>query len=250
MQVDAVILAGAPADPDMVQPGQVISRAMIQIGQKTMLQWIVDALKSSKTIGRIVAVGDVSADGLDEVVKPGIGFIENIMLGVRACGDVDQVLVLTSDIPLLTPDAVDDFVTASLETGADMCYPIIPKQVCLEKYPTMKRTCLKTAQGEFTGGNMVLASPEFLKRNETQIAGAYAARKKPLKLASMIGFGTVIRMLIGQVLFPSAFSVPLLEKTLSGILGGSVSAVVSQYPEIGEDVDKISDLEAVRKILV
>ena len=33
------------------------------------------------------------------------------------------------------------------------------------------------------------------------------------------------------------------------MLGGKVAAVVTAYPEIGEDVDKPSDLAAVRKIL-
>ena len=33
------------------------------------------------------------------------------------------------------------------------------------------------------------------------------------------------------------------------MLGGKVAAVVSAYPEIGEDVDKASDLNAVLEIL-
>lgn len=249
MKTDAVILAGAPADANMSPDGNPINRAMIEVGGKTMLQWIVDALKSSQTVGRIIVVGDVSADGVDQFVPPAGGFLENIMAGVTACGECERVLISTSDIPLITPDAVDDFVSCSIESGGDMCYPIVTKESCTAKYPQMKRTCLKTADGTFTGGNMMLMSVDFLKRNECLISRAYAARKKPLALASMIGFGLLLRVILGQLLFPGIIPISLLERNVSRMLGGKVVAVQTDYPEIGSDVDKAGDLENVRALL-
>jgi GTP:adenosylcobinamide-phosphate guanylyltransferase len=249
MPVDAVILAGAPAGPEMSPEDETLSRAMVMIGTKTMLQWIVDALKSSKSIGRIIAVGDVSADGLDEVVEPCHSFLGNLMLGVDACGHNEPVLVLSSDIPMLTGEAIDDFVTRALATGGEMCYPIITKESCVEKYPDMKRTYLKTREGTFTGGNMLILSPAFMKRNEQRISDAYAARKKVFALARMIGFGVLIRAILAQALFPSVLPIPTLERAVSRMLGGHVAVIPTDYPEIGEDVDKASDLEAVRKII-
>jgi hypothetical protein len=194
-------------------------------------------------------VGAVAADVLDEVVKPGSAFFENLMLGVDACGGDELVLLLSSDIPLLTAEAVDDFVSRALASGGEMCYPIITKESCVAKYPGMKRTYLKTREGTFTGGNMLLLSPAFLRRNERQIAQAYAARKKPFTLAAMIGVGILLRAVLARALFPGLLPVPMLERKVSEMLGGRVVAIPTSYPEIGEDVDKAADLEAVRASL-
>ena len=249
MAVDAIVLAGAPADPDMQPVGGSSSRAMVEIGPKTMLQWVVDALEDAESVGRIIAVGEVAADGLDEVVPPAGHFLENMVHGLDACGTDGPVLILSSDIPLVTGDAVVDFVERALASGGEMCYPIIPKDACLAKYPQMKRTYLKTKEGTFTGGNMVLLSPAFLQRNEREIARAYAARKKPFALARTIGLGILLRALLAQLLFPALLPIPMLERALSEMLGGRVVAIITSYVEIGEDVDKVADLEAVRAIL-
>jgi len=242
-------MAGAMADPNMCASGEKISRAMINIGGKTMIQWIIDALNGAETIGNKIAVGEVHADGLDEVVKPGEGFLDNLILGLERCEGADKVLVMTSDIPMLTPEAVDDYVNRAIESGADLCYPIVAKKACLEKYPNMKRTYLKTAEGMFTGGNMMLMSTDFLKKNHELIINAYNARKNPIKLASMIGFGFLFRLVIAQLIAPSILPIHTLEQTLSKALNCKAAAIRTDYPEIGSDVDKPSDLEEVQILL-
>lgn len=249
MAIDAVILAGAPAEPEMVPEDCTISRAMVKIGQKTMLQWMVDALRAAESIGRIRAVGEVSADGLDEIIKPGENFLKNLMTGVLACSSEEPVLVLSCDIPLLTSEAVDDFVTRAAASGGDMCYPIITRESCMEKYPNLKRTFLKTREGTFTGGNILLLSPAFLKKNERRISEAYEARKNVFKLARMVGIGVLLRAIIAQTISPKVLEVSMLERAVSKMLDGKVVAIRSDYPEIGEDVDKADDLEQVRRIL-
>jgi GTP:adenosylcobinamide-phosphate guanylyltransferase len=240
-------MAGAPAGAELSPENPCISRAMIPLGSKTMLQWIVDALRSASSVGRIVAVGEVSADGLDEVVAPGDDLVGNMKLGLGAVGPADAVLIVCSDVPLLTSEAVDDFVTRAVSLGVDMAYPIIRQEDCA-RHPELKRTYLKTGDGVFTGGNIMLLRPEFVERNWKAIQESYAARKQIGKLARMIGVGVLIRVIVAQA-FPGVLKVAALERAASRMLGGRVAAVVSRYPEIGEDVDKPSDLAAVRGIL-
>lgn len=83
-KIDAVILAGAPAGVELNPDDGEISRAMVDIAGKTMLQRVVDALRASNAIGRIAAVGEVEADGLDLVVPPGGDMVTNIKLGTDA----------------------------------------------------------------------------------------------------------------------------------------------------------------------
>ena len=244
---DAIILAGAPAGAEL-SSDPAISRAMVPIGDKTMLQWVVDALRGSEQVGRIIAVGEVSADGLDGIVQPGEDLVSNIRLGVEALDTTDSVLIVSSDIPLLTAEAVGDFLDRAGSLGVDLAYPIIPKAHCRAKYPQLKRTYLKTADGVFTGGNLMLVKPSFISDHWQSIAEAYAARKHVPRLARMIGIGVLLRVIVAQFV-PGVLRVRLLERAASRVLGASFAAVVSAYPEIGEDVDKPSDLEAVRAIL-
>jgi len=257
-KVDAVILAGAPANelaqtalryatsPATQDDGA--SRAMIQIAGKTMLQWVVDALRGAESVGKIAAVGEVAADGLDLVVKPGGDLVENIRRGIDALEADGPVLIVSSDIPLLTPKAVEDFLERAGKLDVDLAYPILPRAHCEARYPGIKRTYLRTGDGVFTGGNIMLIRPEFVSRNWEAIANAYAARKHVLKLARMIGIGVLIRAVAARV-FSGLLRVSMLERAAARMLDARVAAVVSAYPEIGEDVDKPSDLEAVRKLL-
>jgi len=170
--------------------------------------------------------------------------VENIRLGLEALDAQGPVLVASSDIPLLTAEAVDDFVARAEKLDVDLAYPIIPRAHCEARYPGMKRTYLRTADGVFTGGNLMLLRPEFVERNWEMIAEAYAARKRVFRLARMIGIGVLIRAAAAR-LFPGLLRVSMLEKAASGMLG-----VVSPHPEIGEDVDKRSDVEAVERFLI
>ncbi len=221
---------------------------MIPIAGKSMLQWVTDALRGAPSVGRIAAVGEVSADGLDLVVEGGESMVENIRRGIEALKAEGAVLVVSSDIPLLRPEAVEDFLDRATKLDADLAYPIIPRAHCEKRYPGIKRTYLRTGDGVFTGGNLMLVRPEFVARNWRTIAAAHAARKHVLLLARMIGIGVLVRVIAAR-LFPGLLRISMLEKAAGRMLDARVAAVVSPYPEIGEDVDKPSDLEAVERFL-
>ncbi|MCE5324439.1 NTP transferase domain-containing protein [bacterium] len=247
-KIDAIILAGAPAGEDLNPTDPSKSRAMVDICGKSMLGWIVDALKASPSIGKIAAVGDVVADGLDMVIKPGDSLVSNIKLGIDALKSEGSVLIVSSDIPLITPEGIEDFLERAVRLNVDFAFPVLPKAHCIKRYPELRRTYLKTGDGVFTGGNLMLASRHFFEHSWDAIAGAYAARKHVIDLARMIGLGVLLRVIIAQMI-PQVLRISMLEKAVSRMLDAKVAAVVSAYPEIGEDVDKPSDLEVVRRIL-
>lgn len=247
--MDAIVLAGAPADEKMRPREGYTSRGMVEVGGKTMLQWIVDAIKASGRVERVTVIGDAAADGVDAVLPAGEGFLENIMLGISRADSQERLLIACSDIPLVTAEAISDFIERSEALEADFCYPIIPKEECLRKYPGISRTYLRTREGTFTGGNLVVVSPEFMRHNEEAIMQAYMARKRVFSLAKMIGFGTLLRAIAAQLLFPRLLTVPQLERAVGRMVSGTVRAVVTEYPEIGEDVDKPEDLEQIQAVL-
>ena len=83
-------------------------------------------------------------------------------------------------------------------------------------------------------------------QQKQRIADAYAARKSPAQLAAMLGYGTLVRLLLSQTISPGLLTVSLLEKRASSMLGGEVRSYVTPYAEIATDLDKPSDFTAVK----
>jgi hypothetical protein len=87
---------------------------------------------------------------------------------------------------------------------------------------------------------MVL-SRDFVLQQQELIRRLFAMRKNPLKLATLFGPMFILGLLTGRLTLAG------LEARASRIIGGRVAAVISAYPELGFDVDKLADLEIARQ---
>jgi hypothetical protein len=248
-KLTAVVLAGAPAGPELKSKYSVAYMAEIPIGKKTMLQHVLDALRGASYVGDICVVGDIHCEGAKRLIPPSGSLLENLIAGVKGCGSSGRVLVATSDIPLLTSEAVDDFIERCGGLDVDFCYPIIPKEISERRYPGVRRTYVRMAEGTFTGGNIFILNAGFIMENADLIREVIAARKSVTRLAGLIGLRVLLRAMIAQVLWARALDLELLERTAGRILSAKVKAVQTLYPEIGADVDDIEQLEAVEKLI-
>ena len=251
MTVDVVVLAGGRNDAAMEAATGVTNRALTPLGGRTMLDYVVSALCASASVGRVFVVGEVPPGDGYAVVAGGATMLDNLMAGLGAVGAQERVLVSTSDIPFLTADSVDDFVRRALDSGADLCCPFVPVALCRERFPEMKRTAIKLREGRFTLGNLVLVNPRFMTAHRDTIQSAYAARKSPLKMAGLLGYGLLARLVLAQTVSPSLLTVRALEEGVGRLLGGGCRAVglESGFPEVGTDVDKPDDVVLARRIL-
>lgn len=248
--LSVVVLAGGTNSPEMEAATGVKNRALTPIGPKTMLTYVIDALGESASAGRIFVVGNVPPDAQYGQVAPGASLIENLLAGLEAAGkDADAVLVSTSDIPFLTPEAVDDFVLRAQESDADICLPYVSLDLCRERFPQMKRTALKLREGTFTLGNMAFVRPAVLLAHRDTIMAAYAARKSVWKLGRMLGAPLLLRVILSQTLMPQTLTVAALETSVTRLLGCRARGVISAHPEVGADVDKPEDVQIAREIL-
>src|SRR5258706_2191159 len=175
--VPAVILAGGIAKPDFVAKTGHINRALVVINGRTMLDRVVGALREAPSVGAITVVGNLPASGGFTSVKDHGGFVENIFAGVESSAPSSYILIATVDIPFITGEAIQDLVERGAALGADIVYPIVAVAECYKRFPGIKRTAVKLREGEFTGGNLVLARPEFLRKHRAHITQVYAARK-------------------------------------------------------------------------
>jgi GTP:adenosylcobinamide-phosphate guanylyltransferase len=247
--MDAIVLAGGKTSREMRIVTGVTNRAMVELSAgRTMLDYILAALAESKSVGRVFVVGDVPPQGGVTLVAPGESLLDNLILGLDAAGvgSETSALMVSSDIPFITGPAIDDFVAAALIAAADFCYPIIPMERYNREFAGMKRTTLKLAEGEFTGGNVMLVNAGFLLANRDAVKQAYAARKSVLRLGRMLGLSLLARILVSQLIAPSLLNVPTLEAGVARIVGGSVRGIVTPHPSLGTDVDKPEDVEFAR----
>lgn len=253
-KIAVMVLAGGKNSPEMEAATGVSNRALVRLGEQTMLERVVAALNTAAQVDHIFVVGDVPPSDAYRQIAPGKTLLENLMAGVQAAqsgSEKSRVLVSTSDIPFLTAIAVDDFVAQSVASGADFCYPIVPMEIYRERFASLKRTTLRLREGTFTGGNLMLVNPGFLVRHQQMVQQAYAARKSPVQLGRLLGWGLLGRLLLSQTVSPSLLTIARLENGVSRLLGGGcrAAAIQTRYPEIGTDVDKPDDVHLARQML-
>ena len=243
--VPRVVLAGGRAGPELAaQIGSPV-RAMAVFGGSTLLELVVAALTGADETAPVTVVGDVPvAPGYNRVDDQG-DFVSNLLAGVGQYPAADWVLVTSADMPFLTPAGVSAFVREALEQGARravaIVYPVVPVSLCYAKYPGLKRTAVRLREGELTGGNMMLARPSFFLDRRELLGRAFAARKNPFRLASMLGLGTLVRLICAQTVAPAWLDIATLERRAGMLVGGSVCAMVCDSPEIATDLDRPSD---------
>lgn len=239
--MNALILAGSTGDEKLPE------KALIKIKDRYMISYVIDALRDSGKIDKIAVVGDREKlqciDGIDILIDQGNSIIENIVKGIEPFKNDRRVLILTCDIPMLTKEAVIDFVEQSEALNADLCYPIVKREDNERKFPDAKRTYAKIKEGTFTGGNIFYINPQIVDACIEAAKQFIAFRKKPWKLGQLLGFKILILFAFGRV------TISQLERKVSELFNINAKAVISKYPEIGNDVDKDEDVEMANKYI-
>lgn len=246
--MDAIILAGGiPTSEDplyLSSNGQ--SKALIDIAGKPMAQWVVDAVDGAKSVDRIIIVGlpaDVnlqSSKTIDFLPENG-GMLANLTAGVERLKSIDpsiqQVLLLSCDIPTITSEMVDWRVQGT-DPDSDLEYSVIEKGTMDARFPSASRSYVRLRDVEVCGGDMNVIHVRLVEDTifwERMVA----ARKSPLRQAALLGFDMLFLMLTRRITINDAV------KRVSNRLGLKGRAVISPYAEIGMDVDKPHQLELV-----
>lgn len=253
MSTAALILAGGKNKPEMQAAcGGLENRAMLPLNGRPMLDYVMEAVRGGLTQNdRILVAGEVPTPEGCSPVPGGESLVDTLLNGVAALTpDESRLLVVTADIPFLTPEAVTDFLDQARGLGGSVqfVYPIVDAGRCREQFPEMRRTTLRIAEGEFTGGNIALLDPAFLRKNERLLREAYAQRKSVPRLAGLLGPSLVTRLLVSRMA-PGLLTIKHLEEAVGRVLNASARAIITPYAEIGTDVDRVEDIEiASRKL--
>jgi CTP:molybdopterin cytidylyltransferase MocA len=153
------------------------------------------------------------------------------------------VLVAAADVPLLTSAAVAEFLQAAQASGADAAYAVVPRDVVARAAPGVRKTFVRLADGEFTGGSLVLLRPGAFARARPVIERAVRARKRPWDLARLFGLATLAGLATGRL------RIAALERRAETIAGLRARAVVCRDAGVALDVDTPEMLALVRQRL-
>ena len=253
--IDAVITAGGRPKPNEPLYGltQGQSKALLPIGGRPMVQWVLDALDGSKQVGRVVLVGLSPNDATlgcskEMIYLPNAGsMIANVQAGVKKVVALDpnakKVVIASADIPCLTSVMVDWMINTCLTSDHDVYYGLISQADMEQRFPGSHRSYFAIKEGRFCGSDIIMLN--------TALAGAYSpawdeivgARKNILRQASIIGFDTLLLMLLRQMTISEA------ERRAQTKLGVKGRILLDPFAETGMDVDKPSQYELVRRDL-
>jgi len=125
--LDAIVLAGTDSNPRRLIMGE--NKAFLQIGELPLVRRVVDALLGAASIGHVFVVGpsgrlrQVLSDLAEHVtvVEQAGKMVSNAWQAIyasenrfRAAHGHDDplrpILFISSDLPLISPEAIDDFV--------------------------------------------------------------------------------------------------------------------------------------------
>lgn len=116
MRITALLMAGGKA----TRMGYGLEKSLISIQGQTMIERVVDAIQRSAKVDKIIVVVSPQTpktvarirgvDGIELIKAPGQGYIQDMRYAVKK-RKLGIVLVISADLPLITPELIDHVVS-------------------------------------------------------------------------------------------------------------------------------------------
>jgi GTP:adenosylcobinamide-phosphate guanylyltransferase len=295
--LDVVVLAGTDRRPERLVSGR--NKAFLKVGGQVLVRRVVDALLGASSVGHIFVVGPV--EELEEVFpeqSPRITIVTqvgkmmaNTWAAIRASesihaseseGAVQQrpMLFVSSDLPLISAQVVDDFVArcAREDAASEKPYSLlvgVAEEASLRSFypeankPGIKRPYVHLSSGRFRLANIyvgrphLLAHQEFLQigfshrkakdwRNVVALAWSFFGRGRAW-FAAWLTLRLQVTLMFARR--KSSFYPRLrrgntpekIERASGAILGGSVRLVPTPHGGLSLDVDDEEDYQVLEQ---
>ncbi len=252
--IDCIVLAGGvPQEEDLLYEytrGQ--PKALLDVAGKPMVQWVLDALDAAPSVRHIVFVGLAREYG---IISPKIthyvpdqgSMLKNILAGIDRILEGDpttqQVLISSSDIPLLTAAMVETFLRQCADTGVDIYHSIVPREKMEQRFPGSRRSYVRFSEGEFAAGDIHVVAPRVAHAHQDLWDDLLNSRKNAFKQAMRLGPAFFTKLVAHRL------SLAELERLALEKFGLHVRAMIVEHPEMGMDADKPFQLEICRREL-
>lgn len=192
--------------------------------------------RQDRTVADLLAVGDF------EWTAPAAGPAESALKAIQQL-DAWPVLLTTGDHALLTAPTVDGFCAAAAAQDVDLTVGLAPHRRVAERFPGLKRTRLRFADGAYCGTNLFYLHTPKAARAVAFWAGVQADRKRPWRIVRRLGWRTLAAYAWGRLSVDGALA------ALSQVTDCASSWVGVEDPHAAIDVDSAADLEIAERIL-
>jgi GTP:adenosylcobinamide-phosphate guanylyltransferase len=298
--IDAIVLAGTDSNPKRMIEGQ--NKAFLEVGGDILVRRVVKALVQAQSIGKVFIVGpgdrlrDVLAGitGDIRIVEQRGGLLSNAWGAIEASEEqyrkahgaddpLRPLLFISSDLPLVTSEAVDDFVERcaveddKVEKGYSMLSGVAEEASLKPFYGNGGQdgihrpyvnfsTCRVRLANIYVGRPRTLSNQEFLETG--------FAHRKAEKLKNVIGL--VWKFLGQHGGWRAAWLTTKLQLTLiaskkqgrmycwlrsknkseeaeqccGDVLGGTVRMVITPYGGLSLDIDNEEDYRVLSERFV
>jgi molybdopterin-guanine dinucleotide biosynthesis protein A len=245
MKLDAVLPAGGRIKGELAREVGTELKALLRFGPDTVLEQTLKTLRATDRVRRIAVVGPQEiaryAERLADVVLPetnsGAGNILRGLEWVRAASEgtpAERVLILTTDLPFLSADAITGFLDAC-PAEMDLCVPVLNRQEFEARFARSHSRYVRLRDGDWMIGCAFLIRPQAVLRNRVMIERVFAARRSQIAMARLLGPWFVLRFLTRRL------SVKQIEAKCLQLLGCAGVGIRGCAPELAFDIDYPED---------
>ncbi len=243
MKIDVVMPAGGRIYGEFADEAGAEVKALISFNGKTVLEHSIEILRSTECVGRIVVVGpdEIAAHPVSKAAdvvlsEGGDSGPANIIRGLEWLRDTDgksadRVLIVATDLPFLTPEAIVKFI-GSCDPDADFCVPLVRQEEFESRFPGTEIEYVHLADGHWTIGCAFFVNPTAVIKSRPLIENIFTMRKSQFGMVRILGIGFILRFLFGRL------TVKHIEKRCNSIIGCRGCAVYSSDAVLAYDIDK------------
>jgi GTP:adenosylcobinamide-phosphate guanylyltransferase len=253
--VAALVLAGTRqgADDPMAKAAGVSHKALLPVGGVPMIARVLEALVRTPEVSSIAvvierlelveALPQIAAWRKEKAIRvfpAADGPSESVAEGLERLGT--PLLVTTADHALLQPEWVSWFL-ANVPADADVAAAVARSEAVEAAAPGTKRTYLRFADAAVSGCNLFLMKTPAARGVVDLWQTVQAYRKKPFRLAWLLGPGAIVKFVTGRLTLTEAGA------RLGKLANAKAAVVTLPFGRAAVDVDKPADLELVERLL-
>lgn len=252
----AVVLAGErPGGNAIARETGAPAAVLVSVAGKPSIGRVIDTLRRANGIdGGVIAgpdagvaeaspaIGAILEAGDYHWVEPAAGPAESALQGIDHL-DAFPMLLTTGDHALLAPATVERFVADANRKDADAVVGLAPYDAVLRRFPGTRRTRLRFRRGSYCGTNLFLLKTPAARAAVSFWREAQRHRKRPWRIASLLGVLTLARYVTGSLDLAGALA------ALSRAAGCRLSWVEVTDEQAAVDVDSSADLAIAEQLL-
>lgn len=244
--IDILILVGKSKHDEelfkLYKKRRIPLKALLPVHGKPMLEWVVDAIRSSKNIRRLFIVGmEKEQLPYEEVIYIPHQPESKITDKLQAWSDwfidnegeqPEYVAIANGDIPTINSEAIDYFIENALKLNTDFVQSVVTKEVMEETFPESGRSFYNFNRTRICAGDLYLFRCSKFAKAKRKLQKIQEKRKNFFLIAFFLSPLKAIKAMRGKLTLKKA------EKIFKRALGIRGRSLIVPFAEVAMDVDK------------